>query len=152
MEKLAPPELPLTCRKKINILHLEDIPDDSNLCALELRRSQFDATIEVVQTAEEFSAQLTLGCFDVVLADYKLQGWNGMQAFELFRKLGCKSPFILVTGAIGEEKVAECMREGVSDFVFKQHLGRLPMVIQRSISEQLLREDHEHSAAALRES
>ena len=152
MEKLAPPDPSASSKKEIRILHLEDVPDDSSLCALELRRSQFDASIEVVQAAEEFSAQLTLGCFDVVLADYKLQGWNGMQAFDLFRRLGCKAPFILVTGAIGEEKVAECMREGVSDFVFKHHLARLPIVIQRALGEQQLREDHEHSAAALRES
>lgn len=152
MVEMAPATPNMTGKKNIRILHLEDIANDAALCLLELRRSQFEVTVDVVQTAEEFSSRLSSGRFDLVLADYKLQGWNGMQAFEIFRKLGYKAPFILVTGAIGEEKVAECMRQGVSDFVFKHHLGRLPMVISRALGEQQLREGHEDSAAALRES
>ncbi len=141
------------CRKKIiRVLQLEDSANDSELCLLELKGSRFDVSIEVVQTAKEFSAHLSSKQYDIVLADFQLQGWNGMHAFEIFRKLGYKAPFILVTGAIGEEKVAECMREGVTDFVFKHHLARLPIVIERSLGAQQLRDEHERSAAALRES
>jgi len=139
-------------KKNIRILHLEDSPSDAALCLLELRRSQFDVSVEVVENAEQFSSRLSSNRYDLVLADYKLQGWDGMQAFETFRKLGYKEPFILVTGAIGEEKVADCMRQGVSDFVFKRHLARLPMVVSRALGEQQLREDHERSTSALRES
>jgi len=141
------------CRKKIiRVLQLEDSANDSELCLLELKGSRFDVSIEVVQTAKEFSAHLSSKQYDIILADFQLQGWNGMHAFEIFRKLGYKAPFILVTGAIGEEKVAECMREGVTDFVFKHHLARLPIVIERSLGAQQLRDEHERSAAALRES
>jgi diguanylate cyclase (GGDEF)-like protein/PAS domain S-box-containing protein len=75
-----------------------------------------------------------------------------MHAFEIFRTLGYKAPFILVTGAIGEEKVAECLKKGVTDFVFKHHLARLPLVVERALADQQLRDQHEKSAAALRES
>jgi diguanylate cyclase (GGDEF)-like protein/PAS domain S-box-containing protein len=147
--------LPTSCsasKEIIHILQLEDVANDSELCFLELRRSPFDASIDVVKTAEEFSARLSSRQYDIILADFQLQGWNGMQAFEIFRTFGYKAPFILVTGAIGEEKVAKCMKEGVTDFVFKHHLARLPMVIERSLADQQLREEHEKSVAALRES
>jgi len=138
--------------KLIRILHLEDTPNDSELCRLELKKSQFEASVEVVRTAEQFSSHLSAKQYDVILADYQLQGWNGMRAFGIFRKSGCRAPFILVTGAIGEVKVAECMREGVSDFVFKHDLSNLAAVINRSLKEQQLRDERERSAAALRES
>lgn len=148
-------EEPTSCsadRKIISILHLEDLATDSALCLLELKRSRFDASIDVVQTVEEFSACLSSRQYDMVLADYQLPGWNGMDAFEIFRTLGYKAPFILVTGAIGEEKVAECLKKGVTDFVFKHHLARLPLVVERALGDQQLRDQHEKSAAALRES
>jgi DNA-binding response OmpR family regulator len=94
----------------IRILHLDDTPNDSELCLLELKKSQFDASVEVVRTAQQFSSHLSSKQYDVILADYQLHGSNGMHAFEIFRKLGYKAPFIFVTDAIGEEKVAECMR------------------------------------------
>ncbi len=152
MDNAAPAGLAMTGKRSIRVLHLEDIPDDSELCVLELRKSKFDASVELVQSPEDFTSRLSSSEYDVVLADYKLQGWNGMQAFEIFRKLACKAPFILVTGAIGEEKAVECMREGVSDFVFKHHLARLPIVIDRVLGEQQLRDDHERSTTALLES
>src|SRR5579863_6974940 len=152
MQKMASASTETAGKQAIRILHLEDVQNDSYLCLLELERSDFEASVDVVQTSEQFSAYLSSKKYDVILADYQLQGWNGMDAFETFRKLGYRAPFILVTGAIGEEKVAECMREGVSDFVFKQHLACLPVVIARRLEEQKLRDETERSAEALRES
>src|SRR5580693_6535047 len=151
MEKQAPAIPGATRSTILRILHLEDVADDSELCRRELRKSQFHASIDLVQTSEEFLRSLSSNAYDVILADYQLRNWNGMQALEVDRKSGSKVPFILVTGAIGEEIVAQCMREGVSDFVFKNHLSRLPMVIQRCLEEQQLREEHERSAETLRE-
>jgi len=152
MEKQAP-AIPGAIRSTIvRILHVEDVPDDSELCRRELRKSQFHASIDLVQTAEAFFHLISTNTYDVILADYHLRYWNGMEALELCQKIGIKAPFILVTGSIGEEKVAQCMREGVSDFVFKNHLTRLAMVIQRCLDEQRLREEHERSAETLRES
>ena len=152
MRKMALANSNTTGKEAIRILHLEDVQNDSYLCLLELERSFFEASVDVVQTAEQFSSYLSSKKYDVVLADYQLQGWNGMDAFETFRKLEYRAPFILVTGAIDAERVAECMREGVSDFVFKEHLACLPMVITRRLEEQKLRDEKERSAAALRES
>lgn len=152
MQITAPASPQATGKKAIRVLHLEDVENDSYLCLLELERSDFEASVDVVQTLAQFSSYLSTKKYDVILADYQLQGWNGMDAFETFRKLAYRAPFILVTGAIGEEKVAECMREGVSDFVFKKHLACLPMVIARRLEEQRLREESERSAEALRES
>lgn len=152
MGKKALPTSCATSKKTVRILHLEDIANDSDLCLLELRRSHLDVSIDVVETAEELSIHLSSKPYDIILADYQLQGWNGMHAFQIVRTLGHKAPFILVTGAIGEEKVAECMREGVTDFVFKHHLARLPLVIERALGDRQLREEHERSVTALRES
>jgi diguanylate cyclase (GGDEF)-like protein/PAS domain S-box-containing protein len=139
-------------RTLLHVLYAEDSANDVELCLLELRKAHFEPRLAVVENPEQFSTSLSSKQYDVVLADFQLHGWNGMDAFEIFRKSKQRAPFILVTGAIGEEKVAECMREGVSDFVFKHHLARLPLVVRRSLREQELRDEHERSVEASRES
>src|SRR5207245_11666873 len=78
---------------------------------------------------------------DIVLADYNLSGWTGMDALAFLREKGKDIPFILVTGALGEEMAVECVKKGVSDYIRKDRLARLPVAICRALEEKHLRDD-----------
>jgi len=118
----------------LNLLHLEDNPSDHELVDLILRRSDLDCALVQVDTLEDFERELTSQTWDAVLADYHLGGFSGMDAWDILQRSGLELPFILVSGAIGEATVADAMVRGVSDYVDKNKLGRLPMVLQRALS------------------
>lgn len=126
---------------RLNILLLENDPADAELCLHELRRSGFDFRSELVQGQEEFCAKIESGNYDVILADYNLPGWSGAEAFEWLQGRNRDIPFILVTGAIGDEIAVECIKRGISDYVLKDRLARLPMAIRRALQEKALREE-----------
>jgi PAS domain S-box-containing protein len=87
-----------------------------------------------------------------VLADYRLPGWTGMDAFSVMRQAGHDVPFILVTGFLGEEVAVECIKQGVTDYVLKEHLARLPLVAARALEERALRDARNFMVQALRQS
>jgi len=105
-----------------------------------------------VQTAQEFVERLSAKAYDVVLADYRLPGWTGMDALELLRQQGKEIPFILVTGALGEEMAVECVKRGVADYILKDRLVRLPVAICRVLEEKYLRDARLWAETVLQES
>ncbi|HXW22073.1 MAG TPA: response regulator, partial [Rhodomicrobium sp.] len=90
--------------------------------------------------------------FDVILSDYRLQDWNGMDALAIVKESALDIPFILVTGTLGEETAVNCIKQGVTDYVLKGQLARLPMAIRQAQEARLLREAEARGAQALRES
>lgn len=124
----------------INILMVENDPIDAELSALAFRRTGMSVRIEVVQTAEEFRLKIETKEYDVILADYNLAGWTGLQAFEYLRGAGRQTPFILITGALGDEVAVECIKKGISDYVLKDRLARLPVTVEKALEEKSLRE------------
>ena len=117
----------------LSILHLEDNEADHELVQRALRRSDLEVALVLVDTLEDFEAALSSRQWDAILADYHLGGFSGMDAWDKVRGRGLELPFILVSGAIGEATVADAMVRGVSDYVDKNRLGRLPMVLQRAL-------------------
>ena len=132
--------------RPLRILHLEDDPDDAGLCRDKLARSGWSVQMDWVATREEFTVRLWATPYDVILVDYQLKDWLGTEVVDLLRKLRRDIPVVLVSGSIGEENVAEALRCGVADYVVKDHLGRLPMVIERVIAERVERADKKRLA------
>jgi PAS domain S-box-containing protein len=93
---------------------------------------------------------VTQNSFDAVLSDYRLPNWNGLDALSALRAVGNDTPFILITGTLGEEAAVECIKQGVSDYVLKDNLARLPLVLGRALTEKRLREENAHAQEALR--
>jgi signal transduction histidine kinase len=133
----------------LKALIVEDEPADVDLTLRALRRGGLDAVWNVAQTAEEFTDLVRKNCYDVILADYKLPGWSGMESVEILRREGLDVPVILVSGALGEQTAVECIKQGAADYVLKDHLARLPESVRRAIRETKLREDHKHSQEEL---
>lgn len=123
----------------LEVLIIEDSVADSELILRELRRTGFDASGTVVRTAGEFRESLTKVLPDVILADYNLGEWRGMDALEILRQKSLQIPLILVSGALGDETAVECIKQGASDYVLKDKLGRLPHAINRALQEKRLR-------------
>ena len=123
----------------INVLLLENDPMDAELCEAELRRAGMQFRADVVQTPGDFRAKVEERTYDVILADYNLPGWTGIDAFEYLRGKQSDIPFILVTGAVGDEAAVEFIKRGISDYVLKDHLVRLPIAVQKALEDKALR-------------
>ena len=129
----------------LRVLIVEDESADVELALHALREAGMSTTGDVVQTPEEFTAFVQKNSYDVILADYKLPNWNGMESVEILRREGLDIPVILVSGALGELTAVECIKQGAADYVLKDHLARLPGSVRRAMREKKLREDHRRS-------
>jgi len=139
-------------KRPVRILLIEDSADDVEFCLRELKKAELESRFDVVQTPEEFADRLGAKTYDIILADYALQHWTGMDAFDLLCKEGRDIPFVLVTGALGEEKAVECIKNGVADYILKDRLARLPVAICRALEEKYLRDERQRAETLLRES
>jgi CheY-like chemotaxis protein len=125
---------------QLRFLVVEDNPVDVELLERELRRAGFDFTSAVVQTPEDFKRELQTTRPHVVLADYNLPQWRGMEALEILATEGLDVPLILVTGALGDMTAVDCIKQGATDYVLKGALTRLPTANRRSLHEKNLRD------------
>ena len=141
----AAPERPDRARTELRALLVEDESADVELLLRFLKKAGFDARADVAQTVEEFTALVRKNAYDVVLADYKLPSWNGMESVAVLRREKLDIPVILVSGSLGELTAVECIKQGAADYVLKDHLARLPHSVHRAIREKKLREDHRQS-------
>jgi two-component system, cell cycle sensor histidine kinase and response regulator CckA len=138
--------------KPLNILIAEDDADDLELTVRELKKSKLNLAIDSVSARHSFAQKLNEQPVDIVLSDYRMDGWTGMDAFSEIVKSGKDIPLILVTGTLGDLKAVECIKLGIDDYVLKQQLARLPMAILRAREGKLHRESERKAAEALRES
>src|SRR5258708_9634778 len=123
----------------LRVMLIENSVVDAELNLYELGHAGFQCKPEIIATREEFLEHLGRFPFDIVLADYRLPGWTGMDAFTAMRQAARDVPFILVTGTLGEEVAVECIKQGVTDYVLKEHLARLPLVVARALEERAVR-------------
>lgn len=134
---------------KLRVLVLEDNRADAELALCALRRGGFDPDGDVAQTAEDFAEQIRKNRYDVILADYNLPSWNGMETVEVLRREGLDIPVVLVSGALGEQKAVECIKQGAADYVLKDHLPRLPESVRHALREKKLRDEHRQAQEEL---
>ncbi|RPI16702.1 MAG: response regulator [Ignavibacteriae bacterium] len=121
--------------KKINILHLEDDPFDSELIESEMRTGGIDFDYTQVDTKVSFIDAIKNEKFDLILADYKLPTFNGSEALKLAQEICPDIPFIIISGTLGDDIAVEMVKNGATDYVLKQRLLRLVPVIERAILE-----------------
>lgn len=138
--------------RSLRVLFVEDSVADVELCLGELRKAGFEVTADIVQTPQEFAERLCTHPYDIVLADYNLLQWTGMEALEHMQQEGTDIPFILVTGTLGDETAVECIKRGATDYVIKDRLPRLPLAVRSAMEEKTLRDERKAAEAALYES
>ncbi len=122
----------------LRLLLLEDSAFDAELNEQVLHRAGIDFTSLLVETQEDFVAALDSFKPDVILADYNLPGFDGLQALAIAKKKAPRTPYIFVSGAMGEEVAIHSIQQGASDYILKDRLTRLPAAVQRALAEKKL--------------
>jgi len=121
--------------RMMNILHLEDSDDDAALICASLSQGGICCRVTRVETRTALIDALDRGGWDIILADYSLPGFNGVAALKLAIEKLPDTPFILVTGSLGEELAIEVLKGGATDYVLKHRLDRLPQAVMRARRE-----------------
>jgi diguanylate cyclase (GGDEF)-like protein/PAS domain S-box-containing protein len=148
MASIARRPLPATVR----ILLFEDNADDATLISQELRNSVGPVALCVVTDAREFERTLRDNGADVILVDYLLNGYDGLQALRLAGNVAPCVPVIVVTGSLDEQTAAGVIKAGAADYVLKDRLPRLGPAIRAALEAQRVRTERENALQALRES
>ncbi len=138
--------------KELRILILEDAPTDVELMEHELSRAKISFTSKRVETREDFIRELHNFAPDLILSDFRLPSFDGLEALAVVIKESPDVPFILVTGALGEEKAVDVLKSGASDYILKDNLSRLPNAILRAIREAKEKRERKRAEKALEES
>jgi len=121
---------------KINILLVEDTPSDVELIQREITKSGMLFKVKVVETRNQYIQAIKEFEPTIILSDYNLPSFNGMQALILRKEHAPLIPFILVTGANNEEIAVECMKTGADDYILKNNLKRLGQAIRAAIEKK----------------
>ncbi|MBF0407094.1 MAG: response regulator [Candidatus Riflebacteria bacterium] len=136
----------------LNVLMVEDCEDDSILIKRVLEKGGFSPMLfERVDTREEYISALEKHTWDVVIADFSMPNFSGLEAIAILKLKRFDIPFILVSGVIGEETAVEAMRAGAHDYILKNKLTRLIPAIEREIREVKIRREKKHAEEALKE-
>ncbi len=135
----------------LHFVLLEDDPNDAELIQLQLAQNDLDITWRHVMSESDFRAALAGTPPDLVLADYTLPGFDGLTALRIVLERSADIPFIFVSGSLGEERAIEALKSGATDYVLKDRLQRLPMVVNRALSEARVRRERRRAETALEE-
>jgi len=138
--------------KKLSVLLVEDSEDDALLLLQELKRGGYEPEFERVDTLEAMNAALDRRSWDIVITDYSMPAFNGIDSLKLLREKGGDIPFILVSGRIGEEMAVEMMRAGARDYITKDSLLRLVPAIERELRDADIRREGKRIKKALQDS
>jgi PAS domain S-box-containing protein len=133
----------------LNVLIVEDSEDDALLVVRELQRGDFSVKWERVETAEAIHKALTERTWDVIISDYHLPKITALETFKIIQQSHLDLPFIVISGKIHESKAIDLMRQGVGDYLQKDHLNRLTEAVRRGIKESKIRKEQQQQALEL---
>ncbi|MEN6624069.1 MAG: PAS domain-containing protein, partial [Smithella sp.] len=136
--------------KNIKILILEDNPADADLIKFELEEAKINFIAKVIMTKKDFILQLHEFSPDIILSDYDLPDYTGALALAEAKRRTPEIPFILVTGAVTEERAIDILTSGAKDYVMKNRLQRLVPAVRRAIAEAEEHKAREKAEAEVR--
>lgn len=124
---------------KLQFVVVEDNAGDAELVARRLAKSGMDIVMRRVETEADFEAAIMENRPDLILSDFSLPQFDGLRALEIAAARVPETPFIYVSGTIGEERAIDALRRGATDYVLKTNLSRLPSAVERALREASLR-------------
>jgi diguanylate cyclase (GGDEF)-like protein/PAS domain S-box-containing protein len=139
----------MTSAPTIRVLFTEDVAADAELELRELKRAGLRFTHRIVQSEESFTEALREFAPDVILSDFSMPGFDGMSALALARDLSPDTPFVFVSGTIGEEYAIRALKSGATDYVLKTNLVRLPAAVERALADARERRERRRAEAEL---
>ena len=114
---------------------------DAEIEIAELRRGGFEVSADVVETQNQVRDHLEKTKYDIILADYSLPNFRGMDTLDILREKNLHTPLILVTGALNSETAVECVKQGAMDYILKDHLARLTISVRRALEDVRVRQE-----------
>ena len=136
----------------LRVLHLEDSARDHELIREMLEEENIHCEFCCVKNRQDFEAHLEREEFDLILPDFAMPGYDGLSALGTAHDTKPETPFIFVSGTIGEERAAESLKNGATDYVIKGNLHRLAPAVMRALREAKERAERGKAETALRES
>jgi PAS domain S-box-containing protein len=136
-------------KSPLRLLLVEDDENDAALLIRTLEREGVEVQWTRVQTAEAMARELDGSAWDVVISDYSMPHFSGSEALELLTRSGIDVPFILVSGAVGEDVAVAMMKAGAQDFIMKGQWKRIAPAVERELAEQGVRRERRKALAAL---
>jgi PAS domain S-box-containing protein len=119
----------------LNVICLEDSPNDAELIRLNLEKAGYQMNFRVVSSGREFESILKTEPFNLVLSDYRLPSYSGAQALKFVKARYPSIPFICISGTVGDEFAVELMKMGASDYVLKDKLYKLAPAVAHTLNE-----------------
>ncbi|MCX5804536.1 MAG: PAS domain S-box protein [Proteobacteria bacterium] len=138
--------------KDLHVLIIEDSEIDAELMVFELQRFGYTVTWQRVDNAESLREALAEKTWEIILSDYAIPQFSGLEALEIVKANTRDLPFILISGTIGEEIAVEAMRSGADDYLIKDRLVRLGMAVERGLREAKERKKLRQAEENLRKS
>jgi diguanylate cyclase (GGDEF)-like protein/PAS domain S-box-containing protein len=135
----------------LRVLIVDDVPDDAKLVTRELEKGGYDVQFQLVDTGASMRQALDSAHWDVVICDYWMPGFSGLEALQILRQKSLYKPFVMISGRVGEEAAAEAIRAGANDFLLKGNLSRLVSAVKRGIEESALHQEHHRAEKELRD-
>jgi two-component system, NarL family, sensor histidine kinase UhpB len=139
-------------KRDVHILMLEDDAADAELTRFALRKGGLNFSLARVETQGQYLKALAERPPSLILSDYSLPGFNGHDALHIALEKCPETPFIFVTGTMGEEVAIETLKSGATDYVLKTRLSRLMPAVTRALREAEERSQHRRAEEQLRES
>ncbi len=136
-----------TALKPLQLLFVDDDASDLELCLKGLQKYGLDFQAATALTREDFDRALRDQAFDVVVADYRMKGWTGIDALAIVNEVCPSVPVILLSGTLGEELAVDCIKLGVTDYVLKNQIARLPVALRRAREERASSRSRRESGA-----
>jgi DNA-binding NtrC family response regulator len=137
-------------KKPLQVLFVEDSENDAALLQLELEREGYETNCRRVETAHEMAKALDEQRWDVVIADYVMPKFSGLDALALVKSKGLDLPFIIVSGHITEDTAVAAMKAGAHDYVMKDKPQRLAPAVQRELREAEVRRQRRRSEETIK--
>jgi len=135
---------------ELNILLIEDNPDDALLLRRLFQKEALKAKVKQVDTAQDMSDALDTEKWDLIISDYSLPKFSGQEALEIFKARHIDIPFILVSGTVGEDIAVNMMKSGAHDYLMKTNLKRIVPAIIRELNEVEVRKQRKEAIENLR--
>jgi PAS domain S-box-containing protein len=138
--------------KSIKVLIVEDTENDAALLIHALQRGGYDPVCEIMETPEAMADALNRQEWDLVISDYSMPCFSGLDALKLLQERDPDLSFILLTGQVGEEVAVEAMKAGAHDYILKSNRARLIPAVDRELRDTQARRKNRQNEQALQES
>ncbi|MCF8352553.1 MAG: PAS domain S-box protein, partial [Bacteroidales bacterium] len=129
--------------KELRLLIAEDLPEDAEMAQRELKNEGIEFIARVVDNKRDFKKEIILFKPHLVISDYSMPAFDGMEALKITKKVSENIPLIIFTGSMNEETAVECMEAGATDYVIKEQVRRLPFAVREAIEHSKTKAEKE---------